>query len=160
MVHSTRTNPLDFPLSTPEQIHSSRHPSIQPRQYYMSPFTSPKLHKTHRDIDRLHQTPSNTPENISSVSPQFGHKPQRWGFFFKLLHWAIKIPKPPYVGIQKIIGLCSFLHFLAPSERNYNLQSFWITLYCMLCYAMFCYVCVVGFGKRAVSCKTPFYLIY
>ena len=76
MVHSTRTNPLDFPLSTPEQIHSSRHPSIQPRQYYMPPFTSPKLHKTHRDIDRLHQTPSNTPENISSVSPQFGHKPK------------------------------------------------------------------------------------
>ena len=103
MVHSTRTNPLDFPLSTPEQIHSSRHPSIQPRQHYMSPFTSPKLHKTHRDIDRLHQTPSNSPDYSSPVSPQFEHKPQRWGFFFKL--GKTSKPKTHFnLGIARIWG--------------------------------------------------------
>ena len=43
--------------------------------------------------------------------------------------WDIKIPKPPYISSLKIIGFLHFLHFLDPSEKDYNLQSLMITLY-------------------------------
>ena len=52
-----------------------------------------------------------------------GKIPCTWHF------WNIKIPKPPYISSLKIIGLLHFLKFLGLSEKNYNLQSIWITLY-------------------------------
>ena len=52
-----------------------------------------------------------------------GKTPRTWHF------WNIKIPKPPCISSLKIIGLLHFWKILGPSEENYNLQSFWITLY-------------------------------
>jgi len=39
--------------------------------------------------------------------------------------------------MKKIIGVDYFLHFLAPSERNYNWQSPSITLYCEIAFSYF-----------------------
>ena len=41
----------------------------------------------------------------------------------------IKISKPPYVSFPKMVRFCYFLWFLHLLQRNYNWQSFWITLY-------------------------------
>ena len=49
-------------------------------------------------------------------------------FVFTWLLWDIKISKPPYVTSLKMVELCHFLSFSDLSERNYNSQSFWITL--------------------------------
>ena len=43
-------------------------------------------------------------------------------------YWDIKIPKPPHISISKMIGLCNFLWYLDPSEKNHLYQSFWIFL--------------------------------
>ena len=43
--------------------------------------------------------------------------------------WDIKISKPPNIPFPKMVGFCQFLWFWHPSQRNYNSQSFWITLY-------------------------------
>ena len=48
--------------------------------------------------------------------------------FFTWLFWDIKISKPPYLPLPKMIEFCHFSYFSCPSERNYNLQSLWITL--------------------------------
>ena len=50
-------------------------------------------------------------------------------FVFTWLLWDIKISKPPYVTSLKMVELCHFWSFSDLSERNYNSQSFWITLY-------------------------------
>ena len=42
---------------------------------------------------------------------------------------GIKIPKPPYKSSLKMVGFVHFSNFLLPSEKYYNLQSCWITLY-------------------------------
>ena len=41
----------------------------------------------------------------------------------------IKISKPPLVSFPKMVGFYHFLRFWHLSQRNYNWQSFWITLY-------------------------------
>ena len=45
--------------------------------------------------------------------------------------WDIKISKPDYLPLPKMIEFCHFFYFSCLSEKNYNLQSFWITLYCV-----------------------------
>ena len=40
----------------------------------------------------------------------------------------IKISKPPLVSFPKMVGFYHFLWFWHLSQRNYNWQSFWITL--------------------------------
>ena len=52
-----------------------------------------------------------------------GKIPHNWHFY------NIKKQKPPYIRSLKIIELLHFWKILGPSEENYNLQSFWITLY-------------------------------
>ena len=52
-----------------------------------------------------------------------GKIPCTWHF------WNIKIPKPPYISSLKMVGFVHFSNFLIPSEKYYNSQSFWITLY-------------------------------
>ena len=42
--------------------------------------------------------------------------------------WDIKLSKPPNVPFPKIVGFCNFLRIWHLSQRNYNWQSFWITL--------------------------------
>ena len=66
--------------------------------------------------------------------PVFG---QIWPFFvpfrpMPVSTWdtlGIKIPKPPYISSQKMVGSVHFSNFLIPSEKYYKLQSCWITLY-------------------------------
>ena len=41
----------------------------------------------------------------------------------------IRILKPPYVSSLKMVGFVHFSNFLIPSEKDYNLQSCWISLY-------------------------------
>ena len=41
----------------------------------------------------------------------------------------IKISKSPNVSFPKMVGFCNFLWFWHLSQRNYNWQSYWITLY-------------------------------
>ena len=52
-----------------------------------------------------------------------GKFPHTWQF------WNLKIPKPPYKSSLKMVGFVHFSNFLIPSEKYYNLQSCWITLY-------------------------------
>ena len=56
---------------------------------------------------------------------------QHWKarLFSTWIFWDIKISKPPYVSLPKIIGFCHFSWFLGLSERNYKSQSLLITLY-------------------------------
>ena len=63
-----------------------------------------------------------------------GDKPTKFGTTSKgkiVFSWRfqdIKISKPPYVSFPKIVRFCQFLQFWHVSQRNYNWQSFWITL--------------------------------
>ena len=49
--------------------------------------------------------------------------------FFMWRFWDIKISKSDYLPLPKMIEFCHFSYFSCLSEKNYNLQSFWITLY-------------------------------
>ena len=40
-----------------------------------------------------------------------------------------KYQKPPYLPFPKMIEFCHFSYFSCLPEKNYNLQSLWITLY-------------------------------
>ena len=42
---------------------------------------------------------------------------------------GIKILKPPFISSLKMVGFVHFSNLLIPSEKYYNSQSFWITLY-------------------------------
>ena len=53
----------------------------------------------------------------------------KWGIFFTWRLQDIKISKPPYVPVPKMVQLCHFLSFLDLSERNYDWQFLLITLY-------------------------------
>ena len=55
-------------------------------------------------------------------------QPWKTRFSFTWLFWGIKISKPPYLPFPKITEFCNFSYFSYLSERNYNLQSLWITL--------------------------------
>ena len=68
------------------------------------------------------------PNPICFWTSQVRHNPGRLEFFHLALLGYQNI-KTSLTFHKKIIGLDHFLFFLAPSERNYNLQSLWITLY-------------------------------
>ena len=60
--------------------------------------------------------------------------------------------------LKKITGLDHFLHFLAPSERNYNLQSLSITLYYGVLYLQkqnwkSVQRCATGWLRDTVNCN-------
>ena len=61
------------------------------------------------------------------ANPPFWPNSERQDFF-TWIFLDIKISKPPYVSLPKIIGFCHFSWFLGLSERNYKSQSLWITL--------------------------------
>ena len=65
---------------------------------------------------------------MPGANPSFCHKLERQ-YYFAQLFWDIKISKPPYVTFLKMVELCHFLSFSDLPERNYNSQSFWVTLY-------------------------------
>ena len=48
--------------------------------------------------------------------------------FFAWPYWGIKISKCLYIRFTKIIGLWDFFAFKCPSERNYKIQLYYITL--------------------------------
>ena len=79
-----------------------------------------------------------TPWGIQSDWSQSSILAQPWkaGFFFTRRFWDIKISKPPYLPLPKKIEFCHFSYFSCLSERNYNLQSLWITLYQDVVYLM------------------------
>ena len=66
--------------------------------------------------------------SLAGATPSFWHKLERQDYFAQLF-WDIKISKPLNVTFLKMVELCHFLSFSDLSERNYNSQSFWITLY-------------------------------
>ena len=66
--------------------------------------------------------------------PHHYSKTRKARFVFTWLLWDIIISKPPYVTFLKMVELCHFLSFSDLSERNYNSQSCWITLYHYECH--------------------------
>ena len=58
------------------------------------------------------------------------HLAQPWKarLVFIWLFWDIKISKPPYLPFPKMAEFCHFSYFSCLPEKNYNLQSLWITL--------------------------------
>ena len=109
---------------SPDQL---KHPSIHP--------------KTQTDTNRHCEMSSNTPRQPSDtpyIHDQVRLEPilhvgktVKGKIFFTYLFWDIKISKPDYLPFLKMSEFCHFLKFSCLSERNYNLQSLWITLYLM-----------------------------
>ena len=128
-----RLNPSWSESRTPPS--SSGIPKYHPDQL-KHPFRHPKTKKTQPDTNRQCQMSSNTLrhplkmhdwvrlEPILHIGPTLKGK-----IFFTRHFWDIKISKPPYLPLPKKIEFCHFSYFSCLSERNYNLQSLWITLY-------------------------------
>ena len=114
---------------------SSGIPKYHPDQL-KHPFRHPKTKKTQPDTNRQCQMSSNTLRHPLKMHDwvrletilHFG-KTVKGKTFFTWLFWDLKISKPPYLPLPKIIEFCHFSYFSCLSERNYNLQSLWITLY-------------------------------
>ena len=72
-----------------------------------------------------------TPWGIQSDWSQLTILAQPWKarIFFTWRFSDIKISKPPYLPFPQMTEFCHFSYFSCLSERNYNLQSLWITLY-------------------------------
>ena len=47
---------------------------------------------------------------------------------FTWLYWDIKISKCLYISLKKMVEFCNLLIFWCPSERNYKIQLYYITL--------------------------------
>ena len=47
---------------------------------------------------------------------------------FTWLYWDIKISKCLYIRLKKMVEFCNLLIFWCPSERNYKIQLYYITL--------------------------------
>ena len=128
-----------------ELSEKSQKPSISsdlisfPPRYTNRPLQSPpKEHRTPeiptntaRHLQTLLDAPQklvghpwNAPKHHHTICAQ--HSKAR--LFSTWIFWDIKISKPPYVSLPKIIGFCHFSWFLGLSEKNYKLQSLWITL--------------------------------
>ena len=65
-------------------------------------------------------------------------QPWKARLVFTWLFWDIKISKPPYLPFPKMAEFCHFSYFSCLSEKNYNLQSLWITLYMDCKYMQYC----------------------
>ena len=114
---------------TPEHPWGSKTSLNTPEDTPICPLTFPKM-KQMLTYAKEHQQTVPVPIKLSpaGTTPSFWHKLERQDYFAQLF-WDIKISKPPNVTFLKMVELCHFLSFSDLSERNYNSQSFWITLY-------------------------------
>ena len=123
------------PSNTPKQLWD---PKISPRSI-KTPLQTPKNKK---DTNRHQQT---LPDVFKHSKTTLRHslkmhdrvrlepichfgKTVKGKTFFTWPFGDIKISKPPYLPLPKMIEFCHFSYFSCMSERNYNLQSLWITL--------------------------------
>ena len=132
-VGSSQTESLmEWVSNTPKQLW---HPKISP----ISNETPLQTPKNKKDTTRYQQTMPNVfkhshhPLNMHvwvRLEPilNFG-KTVKGKNFSTWLFSDLKISKPPYLSLPKIIEFGHFSYFSCLSERNYNLQSLWITLY-------------------------------
>ena len=73
-------------------------------------------------------------DSVHAGSSLAGDKPTKFGTTSKgeiVFSWRfqdIEISKPPYVSFPKMVGFFHFMWFWHLSQRNYNWQSYWITL--------------------------------
>ena len=131
LVQSTRTDPLNFPLSTPKHFNIHKYSQDQPARY---PPTFPKLRQTNTDKNSLHR---HSQTHLTTHSQTLTHLGTRLAItlkdkIFSIYPFELPKYKTSHIGITKIIGLTPILHFSAPSERNYK-QSLSTTLvYCWL----------------------------
>ena len=115
------------PLSTPEHLKQLKTSLNTPHVTSICPLTFPKMKQT-LTYAKGHQQTLPVPTKLSQAgaTPSFWHKLERQHFFCPTL--LRQISKPPYVPFLKMVEFFNFLYFLDLSERNYNSQSFLITL--------------------------------
>ena len=110
-----------IPKYHPDQLkHPSRHPKTKKTPTdtgYVFKHSKTTLRHSLKMHDWVRLEP------ILHIGPTLKGK-----IFFTRHFWDIKISKPPYLPLPKMIEFCHFSYFPCLSERNYNLQSFWITL--------------------------------
>ena len=131
----SRSESPKTPLNTPKQLW---HPKISPKSIETPLQTTKNKKDTNRhqpilpDVKSAKTTLRDSLKMHDRVRLEpilhFG-KTVKGKTFFTWLFWDIKISKPPYIPLPKMIEFCHFSYFSCLSERNYNLQSFWITLY-------------------------------
>ena len=123
--------PSDTPLSTTEHLKRIETYLYTPKYSHTFPIhlQSCIRHKqTSTDTDRQQEILFSMYDWVNlELNHNFG-KTLKGKILFTWHFWDIKLSKPPNVPFPKIVGFCNFLRIWHLSQRNYNWQSFWITL--------------------------------
>ena len=102
-------------------------PSKHPKTTLNTNDTKRHRHTSSDTLIRPTDTPRTPLKHSQTPSLHFGTAPKAW-LSLTWVFWDIWISKPPYVSLPKMIEFCHFSYLLGLSERNYKLQSLWITL--------------------------------